>query len=400
MLKWRGVIAGMLILVSSVSGRAETRSLCDSTSKGLVPLTELSGMYNGFPGGLYPGGLNIPPTAHDSAGSAIALSFLPLDSFGVVNPITGVWVLLSVGMSNTTQEFTQFITDIAGDTTLNPKLRVVDGAQGGQTAARIKYDTAAFWSVVMSRLATRGLSAKQVQAIWLKEANAGPTQEFPTASTILRNDLMEDIRVAARKFPNLKQIFLSSRIYAGYASTTLNPEPYAYESGFAVRWVIEAQIVGNDSLNFIPDSGTVNAPWLGWGPYLWGDGMTPRVSDGLQWLCDDFNTDGTHPGATGRQKVSALLESFFRSSPHSIPWFLKTTGPCCIGTTGNVDCDLAGQVDISDLSRLIDNLYLTFAPLCCPAEANVDGAGSIDISDLSALIDHLYLTFTDLPTCP
>lgn len=381
-------------------GQTVAQALCDSTSKPLTPLDELVGTYNGYPGGLYFGGSNLPPSSHDSAGKAIALQFVPLDSFGVANSVSGKWVLLSIGMSNATQEFSRFVSNESGDTSLNPYLRIVDGAQGGETAARIKYDTAVFWSVIMSRLAARGLSAKQVQAVWIKEANGGPTGGFPLATTILRNDLLEVIRIAKLKFPNLRQAFLSSRIYAGYASTNLNPEPYAYEGGFAVRWVIEAQINGNDSLNYLPDSGIVKAPWLVWGPYLWGNGVVPRQSDSLQWLCADLQSDGTHPSSSGQQKVALLLEKFFKNSSYTKPWYLKSTGPCCVGVRGNVDCDGSGLVDISDLTRLIDYLYLSFAPLCCIDEANADATGSVDISDLTTLIDHLYLSFAPLGSCP
>ena len=72
---------------------------------------------------------------------------------------------------------------------------------------------------------------------------------------------------------------------------------------------------------------------------------------------------------------------------------------CCSGLTGNVDCDPSDGVDISDLSALIDNLYISFTPLCCPAEANTDGQPGTDISDLSALIDFLYITFTPTAAC-
>jgi hypothetical protein len=74
---------------------------------------------------------------------------------------------------------------------------------------------------------------------------------------------------------------------------------------------------------------------------------------------------------------------------------------CCVGLTGNVDCDALDGVDISDLSALIDFLYISFTPLCCPAEANTDGdlLGGIDISDLSALIDYLYISFTPPAAC-
>ena len=392
----RSLVVGLALLAGQVGAQA----LCDSTSKMLTPLDELVGTYNGYAGGLYPGGSNLPPSSHDSAGKAIALQFVPLDSFGVANSVSGKWVLLSIGMSNATQEFSRFVTNTNSDTSLHPYLKIVDGAQGGQTAARIKYDTAIFWSVILSRLATRGLSAKQVQAVWIKEANGGPSGGFPLATTILKNDLIEVIRIAKSKFPNLRQAFLSSRIYAGYASTNLNPEPYAYEGGFAMRWVIETQLNGNDSLNYIPDSGVVNSPWLAWGPYLWGDGVIPRQSDSLIWLCTDFQSDGTHPSSSGQQKVAGLLEKFFKSSIYTKPWFLKSSGSCCIGVRGNVDCDGSGLVDISDLTRLIDYLYLSFAPLCCIETADVDATGSADIADLTTLIDHLYLSFAPPGHCP
>jgi hypothetical protein len=78
-----------------------------------------------------------------------------------------------------------------------------------------------------------------------------------------------------------------------------------------------------------------------------------------------------------------------------------TVCSCCTNKTGNVDCDPSDGVDISDLSALIDNLYISFAPLCCKSEANVDGSvdGNIDISDLSALIDYLYISFTPPAAC-
>ncbi|MDZ4723108.1 MAG: SBBP repeat-containing protein [candidate division Zixibacteria bacterium] len=73
---------------------------------------------------------------------------------------------------------------------------------------------------------------------------------------------------------------------------------------------------------------------------------------------------------------------------------------CCVGTTGNVDCDLANVADISDLTALIDNLFISLAPLCCSSEANTDGdlGGAVDISDLTALIDHLFISLA--PTAP
>ncbi len=74
----------------------------------------------------------------------------------------------------------------------------------------------------------------------------------------------------------------------------------------------------------------------------------------------------------------------------------------CVGLRGNVDCDTEELVDVSDLTRLIDYLFISYAPLCCTEEANIDGdvEGLIDISDLTALIDFLFISYTPPATCP
>ncbi len=125
------------------------------------------------------------------------------------------------------------------------------------------------------------------------------------------------------KFPNVQLAYLSSRIYGGYAVTALNPEPYAYESGFSVRWLIQEQIGGAPELNYEPAKGAVKAPLLLWGPYLWADGASPRKSDGLRWVREDFEADGTHPSVSGRAKVAELLLRFFKTDMTARVWFTR-----------------------------------------------------------------------------
>ncbi|PYQ10459.1 MAG: hypothetical protein DMH00_11210, partial [Acidobacteria bacterium] len=145
---------------------------------------------------------------------------------------------------------------------------------------------------------------------------------FPTDAQILRDELRSIVQIIKSRYPNTRSVYLSSRTYAGYATSTLNPEPYAYQSGFAVKWLIEEQLSGSAALNFDPGKGPVMAPWLSWGPYLWADGLIPR-SDGLTWACDDFQpTDGTHPSTSGRNKVAGLLLDFFKADPTTSRWFV------------------------------------------------------------------------------
>jgi len=94
----------------------------------------------------------------------------------------------------------------------------------------------------------------------------------------------------------------------------LSPEPIAYESAFAVKWLIEERINNSG-----PDS---SVPWVSWGPYLWADGLTPR-SDGLTWERSDFGPDGVHPSAQGVLKVATMLLEFFQNGTTTKPWFFS-----------------------------------------------------------------------------
>jgi hypothetical protein len=282
-------------------------------STGLVPLPDLgSGVYQGEHGGLYPGGGNTPPDTHLAAGLALAKRVVPLDREGRPDP-NGRIVLLSIGMSNTTQEFAAFQRLAASDPALNPRVALVDGAQGGQTAQITANPQSNFWRVVEERLSQAGVTAAQVEAVWLKQANAQPSKGFPAEAKRLQEDLVATIRNLHDRFPNLKLCYLSSRIYGGYAVTPLNPEPYAYEGAFAVKWTIGDQLAGT-----LPST-----PWLAWGPYLWADGMKGRKQDGLVWTREDFGPDGTHPSDAGRRKVAKLLLDFLKTEPTAKTWFLR-----------------------------------------------------------------------------
>ncbi len=272
---------------------------------GVVPLNDLgAGTYLGFPGGLYEGGSNAVPGGHAAEGAAHAAAVQPLDTSGNPSP-GGKAVLLSVGMSNTNLEFCApnsnqtcepwtFMGQAAVDPDVNHStLAIVNGAVAGADATRwdgsdeqsdLNYDR-----VRDTKLIPQGLSEAQVQVVWLKVANRLPTSSLPAQDSdayALETSMGGIARALKTRYPNLQVVFVSSRIYGGWATTDVNPEPYAYESGFSVKWLIQAQIDQMRNGGAIVDSraGDLNhnsvAPWLTWGPYLWADGLIPR-SDGL-----------------------------------------------------------------------------------------------------------------------
>ena len=119
---------------------------------------------------------------------------------------------------------------------------IVNGANGAQTAHLIANPNAPYWQTPVARLRELGLTPAQVQVVWFKEANPKPTGEFPIEVKKIQADMVADIHNIHDKFPNVKMIYMSDRIYAGYAVSALNPEPHAYETGFAVKWVIADQV--------------------------------------------------------------------------------------------------------------------------------------------------------------
>jgi len=291
----------------------------------LTPLTELgTGQYQDQDGGLYGGGSNEPPKAHHDAALKEAAKIQPLDAEG--KPAAdGKIGMISVGMSNTTQEFSLFAQRANADAEKSKTVAIVDCAQGGQTGTRWADPNTPLWTEVDRRLASAGVSAKQVEVAWMKQAEAGPANlgAFPKHAQVLKENLVKVVGLLKQRFPNLRIVYLSSRIYAGYATTPLNPEPYAYETAFSMRWLIQDQIAGKPELNYDSARGDVKAPLLLWGPYLWADGKTPRKADGLTYLPEDLGGDGTHPSNSGREKVAGLLLRFLKSDDTAKKWFVK-----------------------------------------------------------------------------
>jgi hypothetical protein len=276
-------------------------------------LTDLgSAEYLGFPGGLYQNGNNSRPAVYEKLGLALGTAVQPLDKEGKASS-SGKIVMLSIGMSNASREFSQFIRLADSDARRNPKLVMIDAGRNGAAATHLCRPSDEYWSIVDKRLERAEVSAPQVQVIWLKTALAHEARGFPENARLLQQALRSIVGILSEKFQQLKLIYLSSRIYGGYSETDLSPEPVAYESAFAVKWLIEERI---NNLN--PNR---PVPWLSWGPYLWADGLMPR-SDGHIWERSDFEPDGIHPSERGALKVARMLLEFFQKDPTAKPWFL------------------------------------------------------------------------------
>ena len=314
---------------------------CTLTRTGKIPLNELTVPYQNTQGGLYPNGVNNRPTAHLNAGLQIAGNLRPLNAAGQVDDTNGKIVMVSVGMSNTTQEwasgddvthdFTRaFKYRATNDPALNPRMVVIDCAQGGRDVVDWSNLSDPAWPTAIQRvrntiISGQPITTNQVQIAWVKLAlrHPGSYGSFPTHVQQFQNYLEMTVRNIKTAFPNVKMAFVSTRTRSySNSMASLNPEPYAYETGFGVKWMIQKQINGDPSLQF---SGlNAVAPYFSWGPYFWIDGENRR-SDGAIWNCDDLITDFTHPSSNGVYKVSSQLLAYFKTDPTATPWYLRKT---------------------------------------------------------------------------
>lgn len=242
---------------------------------------------------------------------------------------------------------------------------------GDATNAECNYDR------VRHDLIYNGFSEKQVQAVFLKSSTSFPQCDLkglycaagamPDAylSEIYLGDILRYLKccklddngesTGVPRYANLKQVFLTSRTYGGYANGTphgcLSPEPFAYEEGIAVQRTIVAQInqsPGYPPIEYAGHLGYDVAPWVDWGPYLWTNGELGR-SDGVKWcnrqgdaFCaldqhdvrygdpdmgyEAYWGDFTHPTAQAEKKVADQLVQFINKDTGSAwirPWVVK-----------------------------------------------------------------------------
>lgn len=139
-----------------------------------------------------------------------------------------------------------------------------------------------------------------------------------------------------------------------------------------------------DSVSILQNDGEGN-----FNPY-WNVG----VGDGpVAITAADFNGDGYIDMAT------------VNYSDNTVSLLLIAHEGCCgeytDGITGNANCSTDGKMTLSDITRMIDHVYISKDPLCCYANGNTNGSSDckITLSDVTRLIDAVYITKADPVNC-
>jgi hypothetical protein len=328
LLPHRGVFASLVLALTIPLPFAPPVAAqhCANSSVGLLPLNDLGPRdYLGEEGGLYPDGRNVRPDRHEQVGRAAALEIRPLDANGVPSH-NGKIGFVSIGFSSTKLEWDALLTLAQGDPEIAAEVALANCAVPNQDASDIASANSRYWAFdVPFLLASAGLSPQQVEVVWMLEGDRYIHPSFPADAQALEGYLEQDLAALEQVLPNVKIVYLSSHTYVGYSADPAVFEPIAYDESFAVKWLIERQILGDPSLNADSTLGEIKAPWLAWGPLLWTDGVRPR-SDGFTWECNDVRPDGAHPSPRGSAKVARLLLHQWKSDPTATPWFRADRG--------------------------------------------------------------------------
>jgi len=303
----------------------------------LVPVNDLGveAYRYGYFGGLYDDGTSIMAPDHFAIGMKMAENIVPRDANGNPSP-NGKVVFIAVGFDET-QKIMSAMQSMAADDVrvnhdnlvmVNAALPRLDGFAWVPPMSPPLYSS--IRNIIMPPL---GVTPQQVQVAWVQLVTNNPARPLPPADADayrLKGEYAAAVRQLKIEYPNLQIAYLSSRVYGGYATTTWNPEPFAYESAYSVRWLIMRQVeeerTGMTWDTRVADINPLEgiAPWLQWGPYLWAN-TTPR-SDGLSWQPDDFNADGETLSPKGANKGGALLLDFLLHDP-TTAWFRNPNEP-------------------------------------------------------------------------
>jgi hypothetical protein len=357
-----GVGAGTTTIATSLGALSASTTLAvdadsSATVAGVPAITDNTAyVYKGLNFGQYNDlttgdGTNTPPAAHDAWGQSLAAS---------IKPIKGSVVGLITGLSNAVLFGTEIPTNFVNQTaalraagTVNSAFFVVCGARGSTPSSEWENNDYGAYTTANGQLADSGFTPSQVQVMFIENGDANePPGTLQTSTSLLPPaphipplssdpdywnliyNMGNQMRYLRTQYPNLQQVFLHARIYAGYAQTTAsNPEPFALEQSLAIKYLVMAQSLQlyNGTIDPVAGDLLTNCPWIGWGYYVWANGETPRA-DGLTWsAAADYQTTGgsayVHPSATGvAQQVNWPVNgatAFYLASPYSMPWYAE-----------------------------------------------------------------------------
>jgi hypothetical protein len=289
----------------------------------LVPLNSLgSEKYEGFTGGLYPGGANEPPVKIAADLERVSREIRPLDASGKPSS-DGKIVIAGIGASVCRQIFAQ-LEALPPAANRSPAVVLLNCALGGQDVNKIADPSERYWNAAKATLAKHEISTAQVQVVWYQSDDLRDSRDdFPGRPQRFKESLVQQMQLIKQHFPNARICYHSARHTTAFMpegeGKAKHAEPRPYHVGWAVKWLLEEQAGGRPDLIFAgPEA---KSPLIAWSTYFWTAGDKPRA-DGYRWAPEDVVKDGVHLSDAAQVRVANQLLAFFANDAYAQKWYL------------------------------------------------------------------------------
>ncbi|MBP7400302.1 MAG: hypothetical protein KA954_11990 [Chitinophagales bacterium] len=249
-------------------------------------------------GGLYRGGSNDPPAFYQTQLDDANIS---LDN--------GEVVFLGLGASSPERELNTLMNIVYPEITdRNTDLVFVNGNKGGTTIEKMLDNWNQYFSgTIEPALKSKGVTASEVDIIWLKSASVDPITQ--TADQYVADKMPYWIQVIGlinTKFPNCKIIYLSSK---HWGTLEKHAEPEAYYTSLIMKEIIDERI-----------NGEISGALIAWAHPFHTGGSGIANSYGHIWYNSDLENDGVHPTAAAQIKVANYMDSWYRNTSAKYWW--------------------------------------------------------------------------------
>lgn len=291
------------------------------TDTAKIPLNDLgTGTFNGYVGGLYPGGSNEASNGYAYDLDSICKTILPIDTFGNVSS-AGKIVFISLGGSTGGHNMRTLKDKTEGNPLTNPKLLLLNCDNGKKTASLNSQmnPNDPYWNHVTQILNGGSHSSyRQVQVIYVEADDSTKKKAtFPDRALMVKQDLQQCFRVYKQKFPNLKVVYLLARTRTFGNQQLFNREPAPYYFGWACKWAIEDQIKGVSGTEYKGSQAV--SPLVTWGFYQWADSL-PRKTDNFYWRQSETK-DGLHANDEGGDTLATRFQNFLLTDKYANTWY-------------------------------------------------------------------------------